>query len=110
MIEVVVADQCIGCDQCIDVCPTDVYERGEGGIPRIARLSDCQTCFLCEAYCPVDALYVAPDVTPLPPGAPQTDPEYLRDRGLLGSYRASIGWGGGRTPTARFAVMPELPD
>ena len=28
----------------------------------IARKHDCQTCFLCEAYCPVDALYVAPQV------------------------------------------------
>ena len=27
----------------------------------IARQNDCQTCFLCEIYCPTDALYVAPD-------------------------------------------------
>jgi len=27
----------------------------------IARQNDCQSCFLCEIYCPTDALYVAPD-------------------------------------------------
>ncbi len=31
----------------------------------IARQSDCQTCFMCEAYCPTDALYVHPQSTPL---------------------------------------------
>ena len=109
MIEVVVADRCIGCDQCIQVCPTDVFDRGPGGVPVLARQGDCQTCYLCEAYCPVDALFVAADAGPLPPGSPQADPEHLREAGLLGSYRAAIGWGGGRTPTARLAVMPELP-
>ena len=29
--------------------------------PVIARQEDCQTCFLCEIYCPTDALYVAPN-------------------------------------------------
>lgn len=109
MIEVVAAQACISCDKCIDVCPTQVFDRGEDGVPLIARQGDCQTCYLCEAYCPTDALFVAPQTGPLPEGAPLTDPEHLARTGLLGSYRAAIGWGRGRTPTARLAVMPELP-
>ena len=27
----------------------------------IARQADCQTCYLCELYCPADALYVGPN-------------------------------------------------
>ncbi|HEY6798977.1 MAG TPA: ferredoxin family protein [Kineosporiaceae bacterium] len=105
----VVADRCIGCDVCIDVCPTDVFERGPGGVPVIQRQGSCQTCYLCEAYCPTDALFVAAPVEPLEPGAPQTDPAHLIATGLLGSYRAALGWGNGRTPTARHALMPPLP-
>jgi NAD-dependent dihydropyrimidine dehydrogenase PreA subunit len=109
VIEVVVAADCIGCDRCIDVCPTDVFDRGPGGIPELTRQADCQTCYLCEAYCPTDALFVAPTTTPLPPGDPLRDPEHLRRAGLLGSYRAALGWGKGRAPTAARAVMPRLP-
>ena len=109
MIEVVAKQACISCDKCIDVCPTQVFDRGEDGVPLIARQGDCQTCYLCEAYCPADALFVAPQTIPVPEGSSLTDPEHLASAGLLGSYRAAIGWGRGRTPTARLAVMPDLP-
>lgn len=49
MIELVVASACIGCDKCIEACPTDVFDREVDGIPEIARQRDCQTCFMCEA-------------------------------------------------------------
>jgi NAD-dependent dihydropyrimidine dehydrogenase PreA subunit len=103
VIELVSADRCIACDKCIKVCPTDVFDRGPDGIPVIARQGDCQTCFHCEANCPVDALYVAPHTTP---GAEPPDEHRLADAGLLGSYRARIGWGHGRTPGALLAVGP----
>jgi NAD-dependent dihydropyrimidine dehydrogenase PreA subunit len=109
MIEVVVEGRCISCDRCIDVCPTQVFDRRADGLPLLARQGDCQTCFLCEAYCPTDALFVAPTTEPLPEGSPLADPEQLETSGLLGSYRAALGWGQGRTPTAHQAVMPELP-
>ena len=88
VIELVSAPDCIGCDKCVEVCPTDVFDRTPSGVPVIARQSDCQTCFMCEAYCPTDALYVAPNAEE----HVQVTEDQLADRGLLGSYRAALGW------------------
>ncbi|MGP3707885.1 4Fe-4S binding protein [Gordonia paraffinivorans] len=102
MIELVIASACIGCDKCVNVCPTNVFDTGSDGIPRIARQSDCQTCFMCEAYCPTDALYVSPHSTPL------EDTDAVRDD-LIGSYREKLGWGKGRRPGTLTAVGPPIP-
>lgn len=96
MIEIVSDTRCISCSQCIVVCPTNVFDMSEQGIPVIARKSDCQTCFMCELYCPTDALFVSPHDHPVETLAEET----LADAGLLGSYRAQIGWGKGRTSSA----------
>ncbi|MFF4320676.1 4Fe-4S binding protein [Streptomyces sp. NPDC001568] len=108
MIELVSAERCIACDKCVEVCPTDVFERGPDGIPVLARHEDCQTCFLCEANCPVDALFVSPLTRPQPEEPAVRDEGALADSGLLGSYRREIGWGHGRTPGALRAVGPSL--
>jgi NAD-dependent dihydropyrimidine dehydrogenase PreA subunit len=110
VIEVVDADRCIGCDRCVEVCPTRVFDRGADGVPVIARHDTCQTCFQCEAYCPTDALFVAPLTTPVEPGSPLRDVARLAESGLLGSYRRELGWGSGRRLGARTAVGPEYPD
>ncbi|MEU2251789.1 4Fe-4S binding protein [Nocardia xishanensis] len=102
MIELLRADDCIGCDKCVDACPTNVFDRTASGIPVIARQSDCQTCFMCEAYCPTDALYVDPESTPLPKGAAIPEDH-------IGRYREKLGWGRGRTPGSLVAVGPKLP-
>ncbi|CAM3753995.1 ferredoxin family protein [Smaragdicoccus niigatensis] len=108
MIEVVSSERCIECDKCVDVCPTRVFDRGADGIPVIARQHDCQTCFMCEAYCPVDALFVAVERQPLPADSPLRDEAHLVENGLIGSYREKLGWGRGRTPGAKFAIGPVL--
>ena len=87
MIEVIDAQRCTSCDICVNVCPTNVFDKTDG-IPVIARQGDCQTCFLCELYCPEDALYVSPFAE-----VPQrVDIEALRQNALLGSYRRAVGW------------------
>ena len=52
---------------------------------------------MCEAYCPADALFVAPLSGPAPPGSAYLDESALASAGALGEYRRSIGWGPGRT-------------
>lgn len=110
MIELVAGDRCIGCDRCIEVCPTLVFDRGADGIPVIARHDSCQTCFQCEAYCPTDALFVAPLATPATADSGFRDTARLEAAGVLGGYRRELGWGGGRKLGARTAVGPEYPD
>ncbi|MBB3110086.1 NAD-dependent dihydropyrimidine dehydrogenase PreA subunit [Paenibacillus phyllosphaerae] len=104
MIEVLSETKCVGCNQCVNVCPTNVFERVQDGIPVIARQSDCQTCFMCELYCPVDALYVAPDAE----GLTLISEEEAERQGLLGGYREKVGWGKGRKPVSSHAFMVEL--
>ena len=92
MIEILNAARCTSCDICVRICPTNVFEAVDGGVPTIARHSDCQTCFQCEAYCPEDAIFVAPSRTPEPAGSPFLDETDLLDRDLLGLYRDRVGW------------------
>lgn len=88
MIELVSAVRCTGCNICVAACPTNVFDAATAGPPVIARQVDCQTCFMCELYCPEDALYVAP-VAGAPQGLGEADIDASR---VLGSYRAAIGW------------------
>lgn len=102
MIELVSSDRCVDCGMCVKVCPTNVFDAGADGVPVIARQDDCQTCYICEAYCPVDALYVAPYAD-----TKETVSESeLVEAGLLGSWRETIGWGPGRTKLAAIDTTP----
>lgn len=96
MIELVSSSRCIQCNICVSVCPTNVFDRVPDAVPTIARQNDCQTCFMCELYCPADALYVSPDTDRLL----QVDESELEAAQLLGSYRETIGWGKGRSSAA----------
>ena len=60
MIELISESRCTGCNICVRVCPVNVFDAVPQAAPTIARKADCQTCFMCELYCPEDALYVAP--------------------------------------------------
>ncbi len=104
MIELLSDSKCISCNKCVSVCPTNVFDRTDDGIPVIARQDDCQTCFMCELYCPVDALYVAPESEFSIP----VNEEDLDSRGLFGGYREKVGWGPGRTPVSKHEFMYQL--
>lgn len=96
MIELVSENRCIQCGLCVKVCPTFVFDTDGNGLPVIARQEDCQTCFVCEAHCPADALYVSPFADE----KVDVDEDELIASGLLGSWRATVGWGPGRTKLA----------
>ncbi|MGM3307144.1 4Fe-4S binding protein [Anabaena sp. WFMT] len=104
MIELVSKSRCIECNICVKVCPTNVFDKVPNAPPIIARQSDCQTCFMCELYCPVDALYVAPEVDTLS----EINEQSLQEAELLGSYRKNIGWGKSSTNTAKQDLTYQL--
>jgi len=89
MIEFIVEDRCTACDACVRVCPTNVFDSRPGRRPVIARGEDCQACFICELYCPEDALFVGPDAE----AVEGFDPATVAASGLLGQYRRDSGWG-----------------
>jgi NAD-dependent dihydropyrimidine dehydrogenase PreA subunit len=101
MIELLSDSRCTACNLCVRVCPTHVFEAREGDIPVIAQPDACQTCFMCELYCPVDALYVSPFAE----RHVAVDESALAQ---LGSYAREMGWksakpqGADNDPTFRF--------
>ena len=104
MIEIIDTARCTDCNICVSACPTNVFEATPGGPPRIARQHDCQTCFMCELYCPEDALYVAP----IADRAANPGEREAAAAALMGSYRSAIGWGRGRQSTASLDASFEL--
>jgi NAD-dependent dihydropyrimidine dehydrogenase PreA subunit len=89
MIELVVESRCTRCNACVEACPTNVFEAVPGRAPIIARQEDCQTCYMCELYCPADALFVGSDCE----RPEQVDEEQIIASGLLGQFRRHHGWG-----------------
>lgn len=89
MIEVVIEERCNGCGDCVDACPSDVLRLDAGGKAVIAAQGDCQTCLLCELYCPTDALFVWPQVERI---AGITAEQALAS-GQMGAFRRDHGWG-----------------
>lgn len=85
MIAHIIEDGCTNCSQCVDVCPTFVLDPGAGA-PVIARIDACQTCYMCEIYCPEDAIYVAPDQFA------REAPTLAEARAHLGRIRRDHGW------------------
>lgn len=88
MITHIFEELCTGCDACVVACPTHVLDPGPNGAPIIARLDQCQTCFLCELHCAADAIYVGSDQR----GPETIDPAAVKASGLLGAVRRDYGW------------------
>lgn len=109
MIEIVSKDRCIGCDRCVEVCPTNVFDPVPGGAPRIARQQDCQTCFMCEVWCPVDALFVAPLSHPAPRGSLYTDEAPWPPLAASASTAAGSAGARGAAPAASGTATPTSP-
>ncbi|MGB6448945.1 MAG: ferredoxin family protein [Xanthobacteraceae bacterium] len=80
------------CQVCVAACPQNVFDKVSHQPRVIARPEDCQTCFLCELYCAVNALYVSPLVD----RRERVNEQELIAAGLLGSVRRAMGWNAGR--------------
>lgn len=88
MIAHIFEERCTGCNDCVSACPTHVFDATPDGVPVIARLDQCQTCFMCELYCEADALYVAPEQR-----TPETvDAAAVLASGQVGRLRHDYGW------------------
>ncbi len=75
---VVRADNCTGCEACIEVCPVDcIYKVPGEDQPSLQSFVDidldrCIGCSLCERWCPWDAIDMVP---------PKELPEAVADKG-----------------------------
>ena len=62
---------CIGCGNCVNTCPMDVFRMDDTAKKSvIAYPKDCQVCGMCIVYCPIKeppTIIVTPekDVTPM---------------------------------------------
>lgn len=75
-------DRCVGCDACVDVCPTDVLELISNK-SRVVRFDDCIGCEQCALVCPTAALVMHPrGEEPPPVRAPALDDFYQAAPGL----------------------------
>lgn len=54
---VLVNSECIGCSECVDVCPVNVYEmQGSKSVP--VNADECIGCESCVEICPAEAITV----------------------------------------------------
>lgn len=68
MIEIRIDEKaCVGCELCVDDCPTEVFTfDSEKKIPIVSKKDDCIECLTCAYVCPAAAVeysnaYICPD-------------------------------------------------
>jgi len=58
-IALIIEDTCIGCGECVMSCPMDVIRMDKKTKKaKITFPEDCQTCHLCEEFCPVEGTII----------------------------------------------------
>ncbi|MBC8412553.1 4Fe-4S binding protein [bacterium] len=58
MIDVQVdAEKCTGCEECVNLCPAEVFEMKDGKSDPV-NADDCANCLTCVESCPEDAITV----------------------------------------------------
>ncbi|MCW7753316.1 4Fe-4S binding protein [Desulfobotulus sp. H1] len=54
---VVDQDKCVGCEECVDVCPVDVFEMKDGK-SEVVNADECLGCESCIEVCEPGAIIV----------------------------------------------------
>ena len=95
---VIRADNCTGCDACIEVCPVDcIYKVPGEDQPTLQHFCDidlerCIGCSLCERWCPWDAIDMVPT------------PEIAEHVAVKGGPPAYVAQNGGRLTSVAKAL------
>jgi NAD-dependent dihydropyrimidine dehydrogenase PreA subunit len=60
MYPVVDKEKCMGCENCVEICPSEVYKmEADKSVP--VRPEDCIECGACVDQCPVDSIKLRED-------------------------------------------------
>lgn len=54
------ADKCVGCGQCVDICPVNVWEMNDGKSDPV-NAEECLGCESCTGVCENDAIVIEED-------------------------------------------------
>lgn len=54
------ADKCVGCGQCVDICPVSVWEMHDGKSDPV-NAEECLGCESCTGVCEHDAITIEED-------------------------------------------------
>ena len=53
-------DKCVGCAQCVDICPVNVWEMNDGKSDPV-NAEECLGCESCTGVCENDAIVIEED-------------------------------------------------
>ena len=52
------AEKCEGCEECVSICPQEVFEMNGNGKTDPVNSSECVFCESCLGVCPTDAITI----------------------------------------------------
>ncbi|OQY02425.1 MAG: ferredoxin [Desulfobacteraceae bacterium 4572_130] len=54
-------EKCVGCEECVDICPVEVFEMGDDEKSEVVNGEECMGCESCIEVCEEDAIVVEED-------------------------------------------------
>ncbi len=50
-------EKCYGAEECVNICPAEVYQMNDDGKAVAEKVEDCIECGACEGVCPAEAIW-----------------------------------------------------